>query len=229
MCNVMILTFVWFQYCCQGACCDCGCESVETCNCCCLEIRLRDKHPAPPPPATSNKPPWVTGPDPNFRSLASLPESSAGRDQGNGWVPMATYPVTKHPVYAAGGRWVESGGDFVQTSMPHLQTHGPPEQLFIRPGVYSAGRVVAKRIPGPWPSNNPPRRWSSRRRSSRRVRSPSIPNTSPVGRRRSSGRSASGSGRNRSHRPGSPLAKSKTPTSSQELDHPHAQNQQSET
>ncbi|XP_076434977.1 uncharacterized protein LOC143274885 [Babylonia areolata] len=195
---------------CDIQCCRrCRREDPDTCNCLCLEIRLRSsshhrdggdhKAVTPAPPGTT-KQAWMSDPHPLFHGIPSLPDPDGGfrslwvGDGGHsdlqldlGWfrnnaAGAAAYPVSTHPIHT--GR-SQASGDLVPTSTPRF--HQGRSQLFIRPGVHSAGRVIAKRQSLQWTAAaSTGRRWSSRRRSSRRIRSPEIPQRSLSQRRQSS-------------------------------------------
>lgn len=138
-------------------------------------------------PSTEAKHAW-SDPSATFRPIPFLLDA-AGRDgrvgtgyQDDlqldlGWFRSAPYPISTHPINTNRS---DTSGDFVPTSTPRY--HQGQSQLFIHPGVHSAGRVIARGQPAQWPSS---RRWSSKRRSSRRSRSPSGRSRSP-NRRRSS-------------------------------------------
>ncbi|KAL8614006.1 hypothetical protein ACOMHN_023241 [Nucella lapillus] len=208
-------TFCDWQWCraCRGR------ENPDTCHCLCLEIRLRSAHEkdaddikSPPITTTtttttssSAKQALMWEPHPRFHGIPTLPDPAGPdrfriRNGGHphdlqldlGWFGNAAYPVSTHPFHP--GR-LDASGDLVPTSTPGFRR----SQLFIRPGVFSAGRVIAKKEPGQWTAVG--RRWSSRRRLSRRVRSPVTQR--PVQRRRSSRFGSSGArtvSRRHSHR-----------------------------
>lgn len=136
-------------------------------------------------PSAKAKLAW-SDPTPAFRPIAFLPPAAGHDGQGGaghrddlqldlGWFRSAPYPISTHPINTNRS---ETSGDFVPTSTPRY--HQGQSQLFIHPGVHSAGRVIARRQPAQWQST---RRWSSRRRTSRRSRSPSGRSRSPNRRR----------------------------------------------
>ncbi|KAK7087362.1 uncharacterized protein [Littorina saxatilis] len=190
---------LWAKCTCQSrlGCCK-GSQDDTVCNCLCLEIRMRSprdkdpgdlKLPAPTPGGKAARNAWSEHSH-NFRTIPALPDQAGGRKGRDphpdlqldlGYFHSAPFPISTHPLTTNRS---ETSGDFIPSSTPRF--HQGQSQLFIRPGVHSAGRVIAKRQSGPWP---PPRRSSSRRRSrSRRSRSPSrqrslTTNIRPIARR----------------------------------------------